>query len=88
MGVQGRMGLPQHIERVSVPRAPELADGRLYALVTLHPDRGSFDAEVIDTKGNPYLQLSGYQTVSLPGGVDAESLKALQAIMSLQAVAA
>ena len=88
MGVQGRMGLPQHIDRVSLLRAPELADGQLYALVTPHPDRGSFDAEVVDTKGNRYLYLSGYQTVALPGGVDAGPLKALQAIMSLQAVAA
>ncbi|MBZ5707448.1 MAG: SDR family NAD(P)-dependent oxidoreductase, partial [Acidobacteriia bacterium] len=88
MGVQGRMGLPQHIDRVSLLRAPELADGRLYALITPHPDRGNFDAEVVDTKGNRYLHLRGYQTVALPGGVDAEPLKALQAIMSLQAVAA
>ncbi len=88
MGVQGRMGLPQHIHRVCLWRAPELVEGRLYALVTPHPDRGSFDAEVVDTKGNRYLHLSGYQTVALPDGVDAEPLKALQAIMSLQAVAA
>jgi hypothetical protein len=88
MGVQGRMGLPWHIQRVSLFRAPELAEGRLYALVTAHPDRESFDAEVVDTKGNRYLHLSGYQTVALPNGVDAEPLKALQAIMSLEALVA
>ena len=88
MGVQGRMGLPQHIDRISLLRAPELAEGRLYAVVTPHPDQASFDAEVVDAKGNRYLHLNGYRTVALPGGIAAEPLKALQAIMSLQAVAA
>ena len=88
MGVQGRMGLPQHIDRVCLLRAPELADGRLYGLVTSHPDRGSFDVEVVDTTGNRYVHVSGYRTVALPSGVAAEPLKKLQAAMSLQAVAA
>jgi hypothetical protein len=91
MGAQGRMGLPQHIERVSPSLllvAPESADTRLYAVVTSDRDRGSFDAEVVDTKGNRYLQLSGYRTVAVPNAVDAERLKALQAAMSLETVAA
>jgi NAD(P)-dependent dehydrogenase (short-subunit alcohol dehydrogenase family)/acyl carrier protein len=90
MGAQGRMGLPQHIDRLSslLLPAPESADTRLYAVVTSDPDRGSFDAEVVDTKGNRYLHLSGYRTVAVPNAVDAEGLKALQAAMSLDAVAA
>ena len=90
MGAQGRMGLPQHIDRVSslLLPAPESADTRLYAVVTSDPARGSFDAEVVDAKGNRYLQLSGYRTVAVPSAVDAERLKALQAAMSLEAVAA
>ena len=39
-------------------------------------------------RGNRYLQLSGYRTVAIPNAVDAEQLKALQAAMSLEAVAA
>ena len=69
MGAQGRMGLPQHIDRVSsspLLLAPEFADARLYAVVTPDPDRGSFDAEVVDAKGNRYLHLSGYRTVAVP----------------------
>ena len=31
---------------------------------------------------------AGYRTVAVPNGIDAESLKALQAAMSLEAVAA
>src|SRR5208337_4085431 len=68
MGVQGRMGLPQHIDRIasSLLRAPVSADTRLYAVVTPDSARGSFDAEVVDTHGNLYLQLSGYRTAALP----------------------
>jgi ribosomal protein L32E len=60
----------------------------LYALVTPDPDRGSFDAEVLDTKGNRYLQLSGYRTVTVPSVVDAERLKPLQVAMSREVAAA
>jgi Polyketide synthase dehydratase/KR domain len=88
MGVQSRMGLPQHIDRVSVLRSPDLAEGRLYALVTPNQTQGSFDAEVVDAAGNRYVQLSGYRTVAVPGSIDAERLKALQMAMSLEPVAA
>ncbi len=91
MGAQGRMGLPQHIDCVSsslLLQTPEPADTRLYAVVTSDRDRGSFDAEVVDAKGNRYLQLRGYRTVAIPGAVDAERLKALQAAMLLESIAA
>jgi acyl transferase domain-containing protein/NAD(P)-dependent dehydrogenase (short-subunit alcohol dehydrogenase family) len=89
MGGQGRMGLPQHIDRVSLlVRDPQRAEGRLYAVVTPNPREESFDAEVVDAKGNRYLQLSGYRTVEIPNAVDAERLKELQAAMSLEAVVA
>jgi hypothetical protein len=42
----------------------------------------------VDAKGNCYLQLKSYRTVALPNAIDAERLKALQAAMSLAAVAA
>jgi len=82
MGVQGRMGLPLRIHRVSVVRAPDLAEGRLYAVVTSHAEQASFDAEVMDTKGNIYVSLSGYRTVALPGAINLDRLKTLQAAMS------
>ena len=88
MGVQGRMGLPQHIDRVSLLRDLDEAEGRLVAVVTPNLREGSFDAEVVDGKGNRCLQLSGYRTVAVPGAVDAGRLKVLQAAMSLEAVAA
>ena len=88
MGTQARMGLPLHIDRVSSLLIPESADTRLYAVVTSDPARGSFDAQVTDTKGNCYLRLNGYRTVAVPNAVDAGRLKALQTAMSLDAVAA
>jgi hypothetical protein len=86
MGVQGRMGLPLHIDRVAVVR-PDLIVGRLYAVVTPDLEHGSFNAEVVDASGNCYVELIGYRTVALPGAVDSERLKALQTIMSAEEVA-
>jgi hypothetical protein len=85
LGVQGRMGLPQHVREVSLFRTPTAADGRLYALLTPDATRGSFDVEVLDAKGNCYLRLMGYQTVALPDGADAKSLRILHEIMSSEA---
>ena len=86
MGVQGRMGLPQHVDEVRIGQVPESATGRLYAVVTPHVKQGSFDAEVVDSEGLRFITVRGYRTVELPNAVDAEALKALQNCMSLQAV--
>ena len=86
LGLHSRMGLPQHVREVSLLRDPNLAEGRLYAVITPVPARGSFDAEVLDTKGHCYLRLTGYQTVALPSGVDIDRLKNLQAVMSGEAL--
>jgi NAD(P)-dependent dehydrogenase (short-subunit alcohol dehydrogenase family)/acyl carrier protein len=91
MGVQGTMGLPQHIDRVSPSSLlldPVSAHTHLYAVVSPDAVRGTFDAEVVDAKGNRYLQLSGYRTVAAPGAVDAERLRTLHDAMCLETVAA
>ena len=88
LGVLGRMGLPQQVGRVSLYRPTDLARGRFYAVVTPHPDHESFDAEVLDAKGNSYLRLGGYQTIALGNSVAVEPLKNLQAIMSGEPVLA
>ena len=82
MGVQGRMGLPRHIDRVIVARMPDIVKSPLYAVVTPNPSQASFDAKVVDEQGNCYVHMTGYSTVALPDAVDAERLKHLQAIMS------
>ncbi|HKU22732.1 MAG TPA: SDR family NAD(P)-dependent oxidoreductase [Terriglobales bacterium] len=86
--VLGQLGLPQHVERIRLLRAPELADGPLYSVIAPNSQPSRFDVEVLDMAGNVYLQLTGYRTVVLPEGVDANAVKALQALMSLQSVAA
>ena len=88
LGVQGRMGLPQQVRQISFFRSPELAEGRLYAVVTPNVVQKSFAAEILDDKGNCYLSLEEYQTVALPDFVDLERLRSLQAILSGEAVAA
>ena len=82
VNVQNRFGLPQGAHQVSLLRAPELAEGQLYAVVTPNPDQESFDAEVVDSKGNCYVQLIGYSTAAVPNSFDAEPLKALHAVMA------
>jgi hypothetical protein len=79
---QGRMGLPLHIDRVCVWRAPDGVEGPLYAVVTPNPDQGTFDAEVIDTAGNRYVEVTAYRTVALPGGVNPELLRAIEPAMA------
>jgi 3-oxoacyl-(acyl-carrier-protein) synthase/acyl carrier protein/NAD(P)-dependent dehydrogenase (short-subunit alcohol dehydrogenase family) len=88
LGIQGRMGLPQQVHEVRVERSPELADGCLYATVTPDPDNGGFDVEVIDAVGTRYLYLTGYRTVALPEAADAEALRTLKSVMSLETIAA
>ena len=88
MGTLGRMGLPFQIRTVRVLRDPNLATGKLYALVTPDPRSQTFDAQVLDAQGNCYLRLSGYQTVELPGAIDSTRLKKLRAAFSEVVVAA
>jgi hypothetical protein len=75
LGVRGRAGLPGHIHRVSVCRAPDMTKGPLYAVVTPDRDGESFDADVVDATGNVFVHLSGYRTVALFNSVDAEPSK-------------
>jgi acyl transferase domain-containing protein len=82
MGVQGRMGLPYHIDRVRLWRAAEPAERPLCAVVTPDPLGGSFAAEVVDGAGVVLVELSGYRTAALPDAIEAEPLKPLQAVMS------
>jgi len=88
MGIAGHMGLPRHIDRVSILRTQELAEGELYAVVKPNPNGESFDAEVVDAGGGHYVRLDGYRTVAVPDAVDPERLKTLQDLLLVGAVAA
>ena len=80
IGNHNRMGLPLRVELVSWSRAPESAEGPLFAIVTPDEKHGSFDAEVVDAHGNRYVRLKGYRTAALPQGVDGTPLQALHAV--------
>ncbi|HXY11762.1 MAG TPA: SDR family NAD(P)-dependent oxidoreductase [Terriglobales bacterium] len=90
MGGEGRMGLPGHIDCVSLMGARELAGDKdgLYAIVRPIPQGGGFDAEVADAAGNCYLRLTGYRTVAVPNTLDQERVKRLRAAMSPENMAA
>jgi acyl transferase domain-containing protein/acyl carrier protein/NAD(P)-dependent dehydrogenase (short-subunit alcohol dehydrogenase family) len=88
MGTTSHMGLPSHINQVSPSNGHSKREGRLYAIVTPHPEQGSFDAEVVDANGSVYIRLNGYSTAALPVGLDAESLKPLQAVFMPQTAVA
>jgi hypothetical protein len=89
MGIDGRMGLPLHIDHLGVaPGVSEAAHGPFYAVVTRKLDQNCFDAEVIDGSGKHLLQLRGYHTIALPDSIDVKNLKPLRTAMTLDMVAA
>jgi NAD(P)-dependent dehydrogenase (short-subunit alcohol dehydrogenase family)/acyl carrier protein len=82
IGTQGWMGLPQHVDRVSVSRNPDLAsDHRLFAVVTPNVSQKSFDAQVADAAGHVYITVHGYRTVQLPDGIEGQLRMPLQIAM-------
>jgi hypothetical protein len=81
MGHKARMGLPYHIDRVTLLRDANGGDGGLQAVVTPESD-GSFAGRVVDAEGNVFLTLQGYRTMELPEAIDAELLKPLRDVMS------
>jgi NAD(P)-dependent dehydrogenase (short-subunit alcohol dehydrogenase family) len=79
IGTAGVMGLPRHLDRVAAaPAAP--IEGRLLAVAEEQPD-GSFRARVVDETGTVHVEIDGYRTVQLPGGVPADKLAPIQAAM-------
>jgi hypothetical protein len=86
MGVQHRMGLPQHVDCVYWCGIPD-ARVRLYAVVTPNPVHGTFDAAVVDANGLRYAQLTGYRTIAIQSAVNAD-VKTLEAMLSPAPVAA
>jgi hypothetical protein len=89
LGVQKHMGLPMHINRVSVVAGPhERQPGTLYAVITPNVEKGTLDGEVVDSSGTRYVELSGYSTVTVPNAVNVEDLRVLQEAMCPELVAA
>ena len=82
MAVQHRMGLPRHVDRVSLYRAPDATEVRCSPSSLPMPATGSFDADVVDRAGTRYLHVSGYRTVVFREDVDARVFASAQAVMA------
>jgi acyl transferase domain-containing protein/NAD(P)-dependent dehydrogenase (short-subunit alcohol dehydrogenase family) len=70
IGRHNRFGLPFHVDRVVPHAALGAAEGRVEAVVA-SSDSG-FDGQVLDEAGRVLVEVHGYRTVELPGGVDPE----------------
>nr|NIR95414.1 hypothetical protein [Gammaproteobacteria bacterium]NIT53581.1 hypothetical protein [candidate division Zixibacteria bacterium]NIW45582.1 hypothetical protein [Gammaproteobacteria bacterium]NIX56805.1 hypothetical protein [candidate division Zixibacteria bacterium] len=84
MGVQLRMGLPYHIDRLNILRSstkPDGPEGKMHAVVSPGAD-GNFNATVIDSKGDVHLTVEGYRTMELPNAVENTQLKPLKDIFN------
>ena len=81
IGTTGRMGLPQHVDQVTIVRTADQVEGRLHAVVIPREDGSGFDAHVTDEAGNLYVILHGYRTAELPDDVDPDKRKPLRAAM-------
>jgi NAD(P)-dependent dehydrogenase (short-subunit alcohol dehydrogenase family) len=79
MGTEGVMGLPMRVGRVTAS-GEDAASGRVAAVAEAQPD-GSFRVRVVDEAGTVVVELDGYRTVQLPGGVADDKLAPLRAAM-------
>jgi Polyketide synthase dehydratase/KR domain len=80
IGRLGRFGLPQHVDRIVFHEKLETPQGRVEALV--EPGDAGFDGRVVDEAGSVLVEVRGYRTVELPGGVDPERQAPLAAAMA------
>jgi hypothetical protein len=70
IGRHGRFGLPQRVGQIVLHPALDAPAGRVEAVV--EPGDDGFDGRVVDEAGSVLVEVRGYRTVELPGGVDPE----------------
>jgi Polyketide synthase dehydratase N-terminal domain/Polyketide synthase dehydratase domain len=80
IGRYGRFGLPQHVDRIVLHEALDAPEGRVEAIV--EPGDTGFDGRVVDEAGTVLVELHGYRTVELPGGIDPERQSPLAEAMA------
>jgi NAD(P)-dependent dehydrogenase (short-subunit alcohol dehydrogenase family) len=79
IGRHGRFGLPHRVDLIVLHPALATPAGRVEALV--EPGDGDFDGRIVDEVGSVLVEVRGYRTVELPGGVDPERQAPLAAAM-------
>jgi hypothetical protein len=82
LGTTGKMGLPQHVDRIRLFGGKSSQQHPLYAMARPSTRDASLDIEIVDASGSCLMEVRGYRTVSAPGLVDLAHLNALQAAMS------
>jgi hypothetical protein len=82
-GSTGVMALPHSIESLTLFRA-EGQTGDIYAEVRPNQDGEelSFDARVVDSEGNVYLELKNYRTAALPYAAEKQLVEPLQVLLN------
>jgi NAD(P)-dependent dehydrogenase (short-subunit alcohol dehydrogenase family)/acyl carrier protein len=80
IGRHARFGLPQHVDRIVLHEALDAPRGRVEAMV--EPGDAGFDGRVVDEAGTVLVEVHGYRTVELPGGVDPARQSPLAAAMA------
>jgi hypothetical protein len=73
------MGLPARIDTLKIYKYPTNSRTRLYALVESNGD--TYNARVVDKKGEVYLALTGYATVELASAMDKKLLEPIKKAM-------
>ena len=90
-GLSGRLAAPVGVERVGLACPPAAADGaRLYAIVRpasdgsvrASPGEDTFDARVVDERGNVYLDVRGCRTAGTGTAADPAGIAALRDAMA------
>ena len=80
IGHTGHMGLPAHVDLVSMPHRP-VPEGELFA-VARPVDGGGFDCQVLGGDGDVVLRVSGYRTVGLDSPLPEDLGQPIRAAMS------
>jgi acyl transferase domain-containing protein/NAD(P)-dependent dehydrogenase (short-subunit alcohol dehydrogenase family)/acyl carrier protein len=78
LALQSRLGLPYAFRDLKIISSPEsVPNAAFYSVVMPNPD-GTYDAKVVDEKGNLYMILRGYKTMDLPDPIPEDLLRPLQ----------
>jgi hypothetical protein len=78
LALQERLGLPYAFREVRFASVSEKDAGEVfYAVISSNAD-GSYEARLVDDKGNVYLTLHGYRVMDLPDPVQPDLLAPLK----------
>lgn len=87
LALHSRLGLPHAVRQVRIFALPGTGPKTtLFSMISSNPD-GSYDAKVVDEKGNAYVIVRGYQTMNLPDSIAADLLQPVQRALQIAAQA-